>query len=576
MCLLPSVVRWAAPITPERLAAAALRLDSEAASPGPRAKRRCTAADVGSSFFDEEAGNSTGLGRLVPVPGARARWRLELDRCDLSQLMGRDHVATIAALRRATDGGRRPIVLSGDSVMRQLFGRFLRALRGPRLEGERLEPIYEVPGLGWNDYAYVVRRHTDEWRTIKTNTMGERPGQRPGHPVSNRGGRSALPGPPMQGGPKSSRGRHTRRPAAELDAPHDADHLATPVPPVVAHGLPPKADADGTDDAAAQAQSRRLLGKGEERRQVEPRPYCAEGVCIDDVKSVTSPVSCDPDDADDPCLLRVQFHFFGQDRKFRESDISRIGAVVQQSPSALAQPDGEKRSCRTGGTASLASGLRYDDVPAWHFHGFFYWALFRDLGGNLRLGADRGAGSMQVITGKAMRTFRSVRNNLARPGRCTQDRPGAEAAVSVAGPPPPYRFVHMAAPPIRRAAEQKFIPALDTRNRLMKSSAKATADLRANGTLGSAPDYFMPVDAVIDWGGLVRPLPLGFEPSGPDGLHWMCGASIIFSNPESTIRSPVRGDPSGCSGDIDGAAIQLMLEHLRASGATSSEAVPTV
>lgn len=59
----------------------------------------------------------------------------------------------LAVLRRATDNGTRPMVISGDSMMRQVQMRLLFAMRGA--------PIFIEP-TGWLDSTYVIRAKSDE------------------------------------------------------------------------------------------------------------------------------------------------------------------------------------------------------------------------------------------------------------------------------------------------------------------------------------------------------------------------------------------------------------------------------
>ena len=152
-------VRWTSPITPARLLAAQathvpLRRCSLSRLFGPAPSHRLQ--------FDSRSHASADVAPVLP------RMRLLRSDCDLDDVL-QSPDAVLAALHVASHGGRQPILIDGDSMMRHMFNRLVAALRGPRRVGsarEVADAMGEAPSIDhkvWRDLAYVVRRLDDEY-----------------------------------------------------------------------------------------------------------------------------------------------------------------------------------------------------------------------------------------------------------------------------------------------------------------------------------------------------------------------------------------------------------------------------
>lgn len=150
VCEFWSQVRWAEPLTPPRLAAA-----RDAVTQQLQNVSTCT----------WRALTKDRSGTFERTPLDTTRWRLRWSGCELAALLAReaDPIGLLAALRLATEDGRRPLQLSGDSVTRHLFFELITRLRGREHDNETApQPVIEsISVRQWQDMVYVMRELDD-------------------------------------------------------------------------------------------------------------------------------------------------------------------------------------------------------------------------------------------------------------------------------------------------------------------------------------------------------------------------------------------------------------------------------
>lgn len=554
LCQFWARVRWAAPMTEERLAGALARVEERRKQQAQaRGQPRCDLETLTASQLNPD-GSPGRRARFVRTSKDKSKleFAIEVDGCWLDETLIDDPDAAIASLRRISDNGRRPIVVSGDSVMRQVFGRLVLALRGERDLSNPWKVFFPGSIGVWGDLVYVVRRHDDEVAIV--------------HPGTTRFPEGNSRGPRIPG----------QKNFCWTEG--NAQTIGTHLPNIT---------------------GRTRAGD--------------KTVCVRSQDDLNGAVWCDPDDVENPCLLRVHMLFVSHEGYFLDTDFARVESGVYRDPEGHkpfpsldydARPPPTEPRCRVD-CKSLRSGngddvgepysahhvskipgvghennhryhgppmhLAFDDIPALHIHSNMYWLdEGRDVVPDSEL-LPQYARYTNHFIGK----LHSFRGRLWRADTCKQPEGKDCRAV------PPYNMLWLTVPPfrdrpnnasanlavryrnavMRDAISQDATPAFHHRQRLRFHDGELEPrealfwQQREEALLLGADDLGQLVPPNRTWarfadiGAIGETLPKPPNgPSGADKVHPMCGwVHTIYKRD----KTPIQGDNTGCRGDME-------------------------